>query len=389
MNAPPNRTSLEPFSAQSAGKGIELRNVSKAFGEIAALKSVSLVVGPDELLAVTGPSGAGKTTLCRVIAGLERPDAGYCGIHGRDMAAVKAGARRIAYMFESYALYPHLTVRENVLSPISAPGRQRDSRLSVDDLLVLLEIDQLADRLPGELSGGQKQRVAIARALIQQAAVALLDEPISHLDAKLRHRLRHELRRLLKAKQSPAIWCTPDAMEALSVGDRIAVIVDGRIEQVGTPHDVWTSPANVRVARLIGDPPINLISGRVEFATSGARFVSDALVLPLSRGLAEAASRLGSNSGVTLGVRPNLLSPTPAAAAGRGELYSYEPFGKFAISTIRLGRGLVKTKGPHAAPATIGTVVGLRFPKSGFILFDEKSGEVLASDACPAAGEPV
>jgi multiple sugar transport system ATP-binding protein len=362
--------------------GVELREICKSFSAVEALASVSLTLGPGELLALTGPSGAGKTTLCRIIAGLETPDEGVCRIAGRNVAAVPAASRGVAYMFESYALYPHMTVRENVMSPLLAPNGRGGDAGSVDVLLDLFEIRHLAERLPAALSGGQKQRVALARTLVQQPAVTLLDEPISHLDAKLRHKLRNEIRRLVRSRPSPTLWCTPDAMEALSVGDRIAVIEAGRIEQIGTPEEVWLRPATVRVARLVGDPPMNLLPGRVEFhGSTGVSFVCGNLRVPLSASLAQAATSLGRDA--VLGIRPNLVAVVPAGtpAAAPVELYSHEPFGKYAIVTARLGDALIKTKTSAPAPAKIGAAAGLILPASGFVLFDAASGNAVASDS--------
>jgi multiple sugar transport system ATP-binding protein len=369
----------------SAGSSLELRGISKNFGPLAALQSVSLTVRPGELLAVTGPSGAGKTTLCRVVAGLETPDKGHCRIADRDIDGVAAGRRRVAYMFESYALYPHMTVRDNVMSPLLAPnGRGRDNA-AVDALLELLEIRHLGARLPSQLSGGQKQRVALARVLVQQPLVTLLDEPISHLDAQLRHKLRREIRTLVTSRPSPTIWCTPDAMEALSVGDRVAVIVQGTIEQIGSPEEIWTRPASVRVARLVGDPPMNLLPGRL---TAGS-FVGSTFRVALPPQLANAAAHLGDRAAV-LGVRADLLGVvpegTPASAAV--EVYSYEPFGKYAVVSLRLGDAIIKAKTRGGAPVAIGATVGLVLPPSGFVLFEAESGKIIAADDTDPGTEP-
>jgi ABC-type sugar transport system ATPase subunit len=379
--------------------GVELREISKSFAAVEALAGVSLTAGPGELLALTGPSGAGKTTMCRIIAGLETPDQGSCRIAGKNVAAVPAASRRVAYMFESYALYPHMTVRENVMSPLLAPNGRSGDAGGIDVLLDFLEIRHLAERLPAELSGGQKQRVALARTLVQKPAVTLLDEPISHLDAKLRHKLRNEIRRLVTSRPSPTLWCTPDAMEALAVGDRIAVIEAGRIEQIGTPEEVWRRPATVRVARLVGDPPMNLLPGRVALCGSAdVHFVCGDLRVPLSAGLATAARLLGHDSSAVLGIRPNLVAVVPAGTPGAisVELYSHEPFGKYAIVTARMvsartGDVLVKSKTGAMTggrpPARIGAAAGLLLPSSGFVLFEAASGKAVASDSF-AADDP-
>jgi ABC-type sugar transport system ATPase subunit len=382
----PRAAAASGLAPELAGD-IELREISKSFATVKALATVSLSVRPGELLAVTGPSGAGKSTLCRIIAGLETPDHGVCRIAGKNVAAVPAGARRVAYMFESYALYPHMTVRQNVMSPLMAPNGRNGDAGGVDALLEILEIRHLAERLPAALSGGQKQRVALARTLVQRPAVTLLDEPISHLDAKLRHKLRNEIRRMVASRPSPTVWCTPDAMEALSVGDRIAVIEAGRIEQIGTPEQLWLQPASVRVARLVGDPPMNLLPGRVEFRDGGAHFICGDLRVPLSASLAKAATLLGRDASCVLGVRPNLVAVAPAGMPGAVavELYSHEPFGKYAIVTARLGDMLIKAKTSGAAPASIGATAGLILPASGFVLFDAASGNAVASDSVAAS----
>jgi ABC-type sugar transport system ATPase subunit len=217
--------------------------------------------------------------------------------------------------------------------------------------------------------------------------VTLLDEPISHLDAKLRHKLRSEIRRLVTSRPSPTLWCTPDAMEALSVADRVAVIDAGRIEQIATPEELWRRPTTVRVARLVGDPPMNLLPGRLEsHAPGSSTFVCAELRIPLTGTLADAAITLGHDARAVLGVRPNLVALAPAGTPGSAavELYSDEPFGKYAIATARLGDVLIKAKSARSAPARIGAAVGLVLPAAGFVLFDAASGKAIAFDSLAA-----
>ena len=373
---------------RSVAHQIELGDVSKTFATVRALDSVSLAARAGELLAITGPSGAGKTTLCRIVAGLETPDAGVCRIAGRDVGPVPAAARRVAYMFESYALYPHLTVRENVMSPLVAPnGRGTDIGV-VDALLDVLEIRHLSARLPADLSGGQKQRVALARTLVQRPAVTLLDEPISHLDAKLRHKLRSEIRphRHVAAIADALVHARCDG-SAVGRGSRSRHRRGPHRADRARRRRLWRRPATVQVARLVGDPPMNLLPGRLESHAAGSStFVCAELRIPLTGTLADAAVALGHDARAVLGVRPNLVALAPAGTSGSTavELYSDEPFGKYAIATARLGDVLIKAKSARSAPARIGAPVGLVMPASGFVLFDAASGKAIAFESLAA-----
>jgi len=368
--------------------GLFARGISKSFAH-KVLSDIGIEVAPGELLAITGPSGAGKTTFCRILAGLDHPDTGSVELGGRNLAGIAPQQRRVALMFESYALYPHLTVRGNALSPLQAPGGRLDpaaANARVDEVLELLEIRHLGERLPGALSGGQKQRVALARTLVQKPDLFLLDEPISHLDAKLRHKLRGEIRRRLSAQEAPSIWSTPDGMEALSVGDRVVVIDGGKIEQVGTPEEIWQRPASARVAKLLGDPPMNLIEGKLEQEGDQLFFVRRTLRLALPVALAAAAT----SDSVILGVRPDTITFVAAEAPGAlvAEIYSNEPFGKHAILTLDLGGLLAKAKTTMAVSTAlgegtgdgIGQPVGMVFPTDGLILFDGATGRALPAN---------
>jgi ABC-type sugar transport system ATPase subunit len=367
------------------GQTLAVAAVSKTFGATPALDDVSFTVAPGEILAVTGPSGSGKTTLCRVVSGLEESDAGTVALGGQDVTRMPSGQRRVAFVFESYALYPQLSVFDNVASPLRGPNASRSSRPvheAINPVLELLEIPHLASRYPSELSGGQKQRVALARALVQRPSLFLLDEPIAHLDAKLRHKLRHEIRHMLKERSSPTIWTTPDGLEALSVADRVAVIQGGRLEQVGTPEEVWLAPASLRVARLIGDPPMNLIAGRL----SGG--VGDPLFECPSFAMRVHAPRLAHNiADVVLGVRPDRieLHPPSANATLAGEIYSHEPFGKYAVVSVRHGHGLIKIKTSSFDPLPIGAPIGVTIDPTGISIFDAQTERLVAS-APPAWG---
>ncbi len=243
---------------------IEIRNISKNFGEFRALRDVSLDIESGELVALLGPSGCGKTTLLRIIAGLETADQGNIVVSGEDATDKHVRERQVGFVFQHYALFRHMTVFENVAFGLRVkPRGQRPSEAQISkkvhDLLKLVQLDWLADRFPAQLSGGQRQRIALARALAVEPKVLLLDEPFGALDAKVRKELRRWLRRLHDELHVTSIFVTHDQEEALEVADRVVVINQGQIEQVGTPQDVWEHPASPFVHGFLGD--VNLIPG--------------------------------------------------------------------------------------------------------------------------------
>ena len=246
---------------------IEIRNVSKQFGDFQALRDVSLNIQSGELIALLGPSGCGKTTLLRVIAGLESPDVGSIHFSGEDTTDVHVRDRNVGFVFQHYALFRHMTVFENVAFGLRVkPRKERPSEAQIKEkvmsLLKLVQLDWIADRYPSQLSGGQRQRIALARALAVEPKVLLLDEPFGALDAKVRKELRRWLRRLHDELHVTSIFVTHDQEEALEVADRVVVINQGKIEQEGTPQEVWDSPASPFVYGFLGD--VNLFKGRAK-----------------------------------------------------------------------------------------------------------------------------
>lgn len=246
---------------------IEIRNVSKQFGDFQALRDVSLNIQSGELIALLGPSGCGKTTLLRIIAGLESPDVGSIHFSGEDTTDVHVRDRNVGFVFQHYALFRHMTVFENVAFGLRVkPRKERPSEAQIEEkvmsLLKLVQLDWIADRYPSQLSGGQRQRIALARALAVEPKVLLLDEPFGALDAKVRKELRRWLRRLHDELHVTSIFVTHDQEEALEVADRVVVINQGKIEQEGTPQEVWDSPASPFVYGFLGD--VNLFKGRAK-----------------------------------------------------------------------------------------------------------------------------
>jgi sulfate transport system ATP-binding protein len=258
---------------------IEIKQIEKSFGRFKALKSINLVIESGELIALLGPSGCGKTTLLRIIAGLEMPDQGSILFHGEDATDRHVRDRRVGFVFQHYALFRHMTVFENIafglrVRPRSQRPPEAALRQKVHDLLNLVQLDWLADRYPPQLSGGQRQRIALARALAIEPKVLLLDEPFGALDARVRKDLRRWLRRLHDELHVTSVFVTHDQEEALEVADRVVVLNEGRIEQIGTPESVYDHPASPFVYEFLGD--VNLFHGRVH---EGEAQIGDARII--------------------------------------------------------------------------------------------------------------
>jgi len=318
---------------------------------------VSLSVADGELLAVLGPSGSGKSTLLRVCAGLEAADAGRVLVGGRDVTAAAPSARGLAMVFQSFALFPHLSVEENVGFGLAARGEPRELvRERVREVAGRLELDGLLARRPSQLSGGERQRVALARALAGRPRVLLLDEPLSNLDAQLRASARAELRRLHAETGTTMVYVTHDQAEALALGDRVAVLRAGALEQVGTPEAVYDRPATRFVAGFVGTPPMNLVDGRVE----GGRAVAD----PLS-----VAAPAGARDGdaVTVGVRPEHL--LPGREGFEAEIEDVERGGHDRVWGVRAGERRLLVRPPAEAAGEPGERIRLAPAAAGVRLF--------------------
>jgi ABC-type sugar transport system ATPase subunit len=366
--------------------------LSKHFGAKQALDDISLRLEEGELVSVTGPSGAGKSTLARLISGLETPTCGDLHLAGQDMRGCAPQGRRVAHMFESFALYPTRTVRENVASPLSAPpnrGRWSPSEIDqrIDEVLALTEMSALRDRFPSQLSGGQKQRVALCRALVQDPSVFVLDEPIGHLDAKLRHRLRGDIRRRQRALRPGTLWLTPDGLEAMAVADRVAVLIGGRIQQIDTPDAVFSRPANVQVARLIGDPAMNVVPVEWLPGDPPRLRVGDGELSVASPALVDGHRRHAVQGRGLLGLRPTELQVTPRGSdpvieggtdRWHGAVYALEPLGKTSIVSVDVGGQRLRAKLTGAPAWLPGMPVTLHFDAVRSLSFDPDAGGLCA-----------
>ena len=292
---------------------VRLESVSKHFGDVVAVDAIDLEVEDRELMVLVGPSGCGKTTTLRMIAGLEQPTSGTISIGERDVTDVDAMDRNIAMVFQNYALYPHMNVFRNMAFGLQMRKVARQEiQTRVGEAAKSLGIDGLLERRPAQLSGGERQRVALGRAIVRNPEVFLLDEPLSNLDAKLRVSMRSELVSLRKGLGATMVYVTHDQVEAMTMGDRIVVMRDGRIHQVGTPRDVYLRPADRFVAEFIGNPPMNIIEGRITSDSGRPVLVAGDLSLPLVDELGQAATRLDGDRGkdrdgdrhVDVGIRP-------------------------------------------------------------------------------------
>jgi len=241
---------------------VSLRGVSKAFGDTQAVDDLTLTIKDGEFIVLLGPTGAGKTTTLRLVAGLERPDGGSIVIDGRDVTKIAPAARDVAFVFQQYSLYPHLTVFENLAFPLRSPARKvgkDEIERRVAEVAKLVRIDHKLANKSTRLSGGEMQRVAIGRALVRKPSIYLMDEPLSSLDAKLRGDLRLELKRIQAELGSTMLYVTHDQIEAMTMADRIGILAEGRMVQIGTPREIYTEPANLHVAARLGQPAINLL----------------------------------------------------------------------------------------------------------------------------------
>ncbi|MGH7717552.1 MAG: ABC transporter ATP-binding protein [Gemmatimonadaceae bacterium] len=372
--------------------GVKLEGLRKIYDAGAkahvAVHAVDLEIADGELVVLVGPSGSGKSTLLRMVAGLESVSAGTLSIDGRIVNDVPAKDRDIAMVFQSYALYPHMTARKNMAFALELqrlPRREIDER--VREAAAILGIEELLERKPRQLSGGQRQRVAVGRAIVRKPRVFLFDEPLSNLDAKLRVQMRREIARLHRQLGATMIYVTHDQVEAMTLGDRIVVLNEGRVQQVGTPMALYERPRNVFVAGFIGSPAMNFIPGTIEREDGGARFRArgGAFVLPLpaERRESRAMSERGRDGGdVLLGVRPEDISVAEHGAVS-GRVDVVEPLGSEIVLEVRLAGeeyALTARTTPRALPH-VGSEIRLAIDATRAHFFEPSTGERLGASA--------
>ena len=360
---------------------LEIEGLCKGW-DFPVIDRLDLTVEEGEFFVVVGPSGIGKTTLLRLIAGLERPDAGTIRAGERDLTNLPPYHRRVAMTFESYALYPHLTVFENIASPLRARGMAK-ARIeeTVVSVAQLLRIEQLLNRRPGEISGGQKQRTALGRTLVAQPDVFLLDEPISHLDAKIRHELRLQFHTLEELRSVATLYVTHDYAEALSLGDRIGVMGKGGLLQVGTARELFQQPQHLLVAQHLGQPSINVAQAALSSDDDTLRFTAEgaALSLPVAGGHSQTLTGLKAGR-VTVGIRPQHVQVVKQGAEANGAavveatVEIYEALGAAGILVAECGGVKLMALTPPNAVFQHGEPVRLALRNEAFLYFDADSG---------------
>ena len=362
---------------------IRVENLRKDFGGIVAVRESSFVVEDGAFFCLLGPSGCGKTTTLRMIAGLELPTSGRILLGGEEVAFKRASERDIAFVFQFFALYPHLNVRRNIGYPLRCQGLGRaDVAARVEAAARLLRITHLLDNAVSTLSGGDRQRVALGRAIVREPKAFLMDEPLGALDAEFRHVMCGELRALHDRLRATTVYVTHDQAEAMALADKIAVMNEGRIEQLGTPQEIYDRPASLFVADFIGSPPMNLLPVRGALRRGSGSVGFDGAALPVPAPLEDAAE-----GDLVLGVRPEHVRFGDDAPL-RGEILGAEYLGTTQIVTVATARGTVRARASSDVALRAGERVGLGFRTERLSLFDAASGRAIptATGGAPRHG---
>jgi len=351
---------------------IRVENLRKEFGSFVAVQNSSFVVNDGEFFVMLGPSGCGKTTTLRMIAGLELPSSGRILLGGEEVSQRRARERDIAFVFQLFALYPHMNVRKNIGFPLLAQGMSRgEIRTRVEETARLLRIDHLLDSPVSRLAGGDRQRVALGRAIVRRPKCFLMDEPLGTLDSEFRDLMVHELRELHNRIHATTVYVTHDQMEAMAMADKIAVMSNGLIEQFGTPQEIYDRPASMFVADFIGSPPMNFLqfhsglkSGAREIVVQGAPVAVPEIREDMAPGE------------MALGIRPEHIRFDDSSKL-RGSVYGTEYLGTTQVVAVVTADGMVKARVPADVPVRAGETVGLTLNSSRLSLFDKASGRAI------------
>lgn len=352
---------------------IQIKNVQKKFGEFTAVKSSSFKVEDGEFFMLLGPSGCGKTTTLRMIAGLELPSSGEIYIGGEEVSQKPASQRDIAFVFQLFALYPHMNVRQNLSYPLVSQGMPRNQvRSKVHEVANILGIESILEKSVGGLSGGDRQRVALGRAIVRNPKAFMMDEPLGALDAEFREHMSIELRALHDRMGATTVYVTHDQLEAMQMGDKIVVMNHGVIEQFGKPQDIYDKPATMFVAEFIGSPCMNFLRfhGSVEAGSKSLSLQNQKFAIP--------QMRVPFEGDLAFGIRPEHIRFIDGGSY-RGEVKATEYLGTTQIVTIKTPNGVVKARLPSGDIAHVGETIGLQFDEKHVTLFDNQTGKALRS----------
>jgi len=351
---------------------IRLEHVQKHFDDFAAVRDSSFTIANGDFFVLLGPSGCGKTTTLRMIAGLELPSGGKIFLDGEDVTDKKASERDIGFVFQLFALYPHLNVRENIAFPLRCQGVPRaEIKTRVAEVAKLLQIEHLLGRRIAGLSGGDSQRVALGRAIVRRAKAFMMDEPLGALDSEFRQLMCGELRRLHDRISATTVYVTHDQIEAMMMADRIAVMNHGIVDQIGTPREVYETPASLHVAGFIGSPPMNFLGFRGALAPGATSLELEGqpiAIPPLAEGVSE--------RDLILGVRPENVALVSEGGL-RGTVFGTEYMGTFQIVTVSTRWGPLKARVSSSLPVGVGSAVGLALTAEHIVLFDPATGRAL------------
>lgn len=359
---------------------VKFESVTKMYGKDVGIKELDLEVREEEFFVLVGPSGAGKTTTLKTVAGLIQPTDGKVYIDGKLSNLIPPNERNVSMTFESYALYPHFSVYDNIANPLRSPKYKKpedEIEKEVKRIAGMLEIGHLLDRRPGELSGGQKQRVSLGRAMVRRPSAFLLDEPLSHVDAKVRHRMRVELNRLQRELNTTTIYVTHDYVEGLSLGDRVGVLKEGQLEQVDTPANVYHKPMNEFVAKHVGFPEVNLVSTSVKTNNGTATLYVDgipSMTFELSDKQASLVKEKTSGGRVRVGFRPQAMEIVPKGkGAFTGTVYAFNPFVTYGVLILEVDGTRLRLLTAANRHFEVDEELSIRINPKDIYLFDEAS----------------
>ncbi|MFN7168859.1 MAG: ABC transporter ATP-binding protein [Pannonibacter sp.] len=352
---------------------IRIENLRKEFGAFTAVRSSSFTIEDGEFFMLLGPSGCGKTTTLRMMAGLELPTSGHIYIDGEEVSQKRASQRDIAFVFQMFALYPHMNVRKNISYPLVSQGMSRaDVRRKVAEVAKILRIEDILERPVGGLSGGDRQRVALGRAIVREPKAFFMDEPLGALDAEFREHMAEELRALHDRMGATTVYVTHDQLEAMQMGDKIVVMNHGVVEQFGVPQQIYDWPATKFVAEFIGTPPMNFLDFEGTVPNGATQVALGEAVFAVPEQLT------GAQGALTLGVRPEHVTLSDAAPY-RAEVLAQEYLGTTQIITLRTRHGLLKARIASDLPVRLGEVTGVLLDARKLTVFDATTGRALVS----------